>query len=155
MCLSSRSPITKRVAIPGLRAGNGSRRGGNKPGPARDYSLKYSRSPPKTTSSLRLALVAVERCDLTIDPIPVNLAGQLHQLVLQIDDLIEPGPKQITCCLRLFRSHRALRPMRRPNQTRLLKGIPKMKLQASGASARKACNLKSCPARRTDSHSMA
>jgi len=41
------------------------------------------------------ALVAVERCDLAVDPRPVDLVCELHQLVLQVDDLLEPGPEQI------------------------------------------------------------
>ena len=41
------------------------------------------------------ALVAVERRDLAVDPSPVELACELRQLVLHIDDLIEPGPEQI------------------------------------------------------------
>lgn len=44
---------------------------------------------------LRAALVAVQRCNLRIDPIPVDLAGELRQLVLHVDDLIEPGTNQI------------------------------------------------------------
>ncbi len=57
------------------------------------------------------SLVAIERRDLAIDPIPVNLGAELHQLMLQIDDLIEPGAKQIavTRHLRLLWSHRPLR----------------------------------------------
>jgi transposase-like protein len=35
-------------------------------------------------------LVAIERRDLTIDPLPVNFTGKLHQLVFEIDDLIKP-----------------------------------------------------------------
>ena len=41
------------------------------------------------------ALVAVERRDLAVDPVPVDLAGELHQLVLHVDDLVEPRPEQI------------------------------------------------------------
>jgi hypothetical protein len=41
------------------------------------------------------ALVAVERCDLAIDPGPVDRACELHQFVPHVDDLIEPGPEQI------------------------------------------------------------
>ena len=41
------------------------------------------------------ALLAVERRDLAVDPRPIKLAGKLHQLVLHIDDLVEPGPEQI------------------------------------------------------------
>jgi hypothetical protein len=43
----------------------------------------------------RPALVAVERCDLAVDPLPVDLACELHQLVLHIDDLLEPRSEQI------------------------------------------------------------
>lgn len=41
----------------------------------------------------RPAPVAVERCDLVIDPVPIDLAPELHQLVLHVDDLFEPGPE--------------------------------------------------------------
>ena len=41
------------------------------------------------------ALVAVERRNLAVDPCPVELACELHQLVLHVDDLLEPGPEQI------------------------------------------------------------
>jgi hypothetical protein len=34
--------------------------------------------------------LAIERRDLTIDPLPVNFSGKLHQLVFEIDDLIKP-----------------------------------------------------------------
>jgi hypothetical protein len=36
----------------------------------------------------RPALLAVERCNLLINPFPVDLAAKLRQLVLQVDDLI-------------------------------------------------------------------
>src|SRR5262245_66267104 len=70
MCLSSNSPITKRVSMPG-----------------RPLSL-YSGA---ISSSIR----------------PVDLAGKLHQLVPQIDDLVEPGPEQIalSCRRALLGSH--------------------------------------------------
>jgi hypothetical protein len=42
------------------------------------------------------ACVAIERRDLAIDPVTVDLATELHQLVLHVDDLLEPGAKQIT-----------------------------------------------------------
>jgi hypothetical protein len=56
-------------------------------------------------------LLAVERGDLVVDPGPVDLAGKLHQLVLHIDDLIEPGSEQIAflCGLALLRTHATLR----------------------------------------------
>src|ERR1035437_955441 len=41
------------------------------------------------------ALVAVERRDLAVNPRPVDIACELPQLVLHIDDLLERGPEQI------------------------------------------------------------
>ena len=57
------------------------------------------------------ALVAVERRDLAVDPVPIDLAGELHQLVLHVDDLVEPRPEQIVRSRRLvlLRPHRPLR----------------------------------------------
>jgi len=57
------------------------------------------------------AVPAVERRDLAVDPVPIELAGELNQLVLQIDDLVEPRPEQIvrTRRLVLLWPHRALR----------------------------------------------
>ena len=40
-------------------------------------------------------LLAVKRRDLAIEPVPVDALGKLHQLVLHVDDLIEPRPEQI------------------------------------------------------------
>ena len=55
------------------------------------------------------ALVAVERRDLTVDPVPVDLLGQLRQFVSEVDDLVEPRPEQIarSHCLVLLRPHRS------------------------------------------------
>src|SRR5215510_8846790 len=57
------------------------------------------------------AVVAVQRGDLVVDPGPVDLAGKLHQLVLHVEDLVEPGPEQITlsCRRALPGSHATLR----------------------------------------------
>ena len=44
----------------------------------------------------RPTLVAVERRNLAVDPHPIDLVCELHQLVLHVDDLLEPGPEQIT-----------------------------------------------------------
>jgi hypothetical protein len=41
------------------------------------------------------ALVAIERGDLVIDKVPVNLAGELRQFVLEVDDLVQPRSEQI------------------------------------------------------------
>src|SRR4051812_17791614 len=59
----------------------------------------------------RPAVLAVERRDLAVDPVPVDPAGKQSQLVLQIDDLVEPRPEQIvrTRRLVLLRPHRSLR----------------------------------------------
>jgi len=56
-------------------------------------------------------LVAVERRDLPIDPIPIDLASELRQLVLHVDDLVQPCAEQITRSRRLvlLRPHRPLR----------------------------------------------
>src|SRR6478672_7460457 len=56
----------------------------------------------------RPPVLAVERCDLAVDPIPIDLAGKQNQLVLQVDDLVQPGPEQIARSRRfgLLRSHR-------------------------------------------------
>src|SRR5271163_796617 len=59
----------------------------------------------------RPAVLAVERCDLAVDPVPIDLAGKQNQLVLQIDDLVQPRPEQIVRSRRLvfLRPHRRLR----------------------------------------------
>jgi hypothetical protein len=40
-------------------------------------------------------LLAVKRGDLAVDEVPVDLAGELRQFVLEVDDLVEPRPEQI------------------------------------------------------------
>ena len=40
-------------------------------------------------------LLAVERRDLAIEPVPVDVLGKLHQLVPHVDDLVEPRSEQI------------------------------------------------------------
>src|SRR5271168_3606426 len=59
----------------------------------------------------RPAVLAVERCDLAVDPVPIDLAGKQNQLVLQVDDLVQPRPEQIVRSRRLvlLRPHRSLR----------------------------------------------
>ena len=41
------------------------------------------------------ALVAVERGNLAVDKIPVDLLGQLRQFVLEVNDLVQPRSEQI------------------------------------------------------------
>jgi len=90
--------------------------------------LEQQQPDDETALDPRPALVAVERCDLAIDPVPVDLAAKLHQLVFQVDDLIQPGAKQIAflCRLRLLRSHRSP-PLQPRNHDRRFEGILKIK----------------------------
>src|SRR5262245_11000349 len=56
-------------------------------------------------------MLAVKRRDLIIDPGPIDLGRQAHQLMPGVDDLIEPGPEQIVPLRRLalLGSHANLR----------------------------------------------
>ena len=40
-------------------------------------------------------LLVIERGDLAIDPVPINLAGKLRQLMLEADDLAQSCSEQI------------------------------------------------------------
>src|SRR4029077_15466274 len=57
------------------------------------------------------AVLAGERRDLAVDPVPIDLAGKQNQLVLHVDDLVQPRPEQIVRSRRLvlLRPHRPLR----------------------------------------------
>src|SRR6185312_9191356 len=57
------------------------------------------------------AVLAVERRDLAVDPVPIDLAGKQNQLVLHVDDLVQTRPEQIVRSRRLvlLRPHRPLR----------------------------------------------
>lgn len=76
-----------------------------------DHVLEQRQADHEAALDAGSALVAVERRDLAVDPRPVDLAGEPHQLVLHVDDLVEPGPEQIAfpCRLVLLRPHRLLR----------------------------------------------
>ena len=41
----------------------------------------------------RPTVLAVKRCDLAVDPVPIDLAGKQNQLVLHVDDLVQPRPE--------------------------------------------------------------
>ena len=41
----------------------------------------------------RPALVGKAVCQFRVDPVPVDLVRQTHQLVLHVDDLVEPCPE--------------------------------------------------------------
>src|SRR3954471_6472280 len=82
----------------------------------------------------RPAVLAVERRDLAVDPVPIDLAGKQNQLVLQIDDLVQPRPEQIVRSRRLvlLRPHRSRRCT--TESWSAGKGNPKAKLQGLAAS---------------------
>src|SRR5579863_6950991 len=77
----------------------------------------------------RPAVLAVERGDLAVDPLPIDLASEQNQLVLHVDDLIQPRPEQIVRSSRLvlLRPHRPLRCT--TESWSAAKGNPKTKLQ--------------------------
>src|SRR3984885_15057285 len=99
----------------------------------------------------RPAVFAVERCDLAVDPVPIDLAGKQNQLVLHVDDLVQPRPEQIVRSRRLvlLRSHRPLRCT--TESWSAAKGNPKTKLQASKAPDLESLQSKTAFARKTES----
>src|ERR1700678_3746844 len=81
------------------------------------------------------AVLAVKRRDLAVDPVPIDLAGKQNQLVLQVNDLVQPRPKKIVRSRRLvlLRSHR---PVRCTTESWSAgKGNPQIKLQGLGVSS--------------------
>ena len=83
----------------------------------------------------RPAVLAVERRDLAVDPVPIDLAGEQNQLVLHVDDLVQPRPEQIVRSRRLvlLRPHRPLRCT--TESWSAAKGNPQTKLQGLGVSS--------------------
>src|SRR6202011_1257082 len=83
----------------------------------------------------RSAVLTVKRRDLAVDPVPIDLAGKQNQLVLQVDDLVQPRPEQIIRSRRLVlpRSHRPLRCTTESWSEG--KGNPQIKLQGLGVSS--------------------
>ena len=57
--------------------------------------LEQQQTDRKTGLNPRPPLLAVERRDLAIDPVPVDRPCELCQLVPEVDDLVEPRPEQI------------------------------------------------------------
>jgi hypothetical protein len=41
------------------------------------------------------AILAEERRDFAVDPVPIDPASELNQLVLHVDDLVQPRPEQV------------------------------------------------------------
>src|SRR5215471_8607494 len=73
--------------------------------------LEQKKPDHKPCRNSRPTTVAVQRCDLAVDEVPVDLARELSQLVPHVDDLIQLRAEQITrsCRLVLLRPHRSLR----------------------------------------------
>ncbi|BAR56071.1 hypothetical protein ACVIWV_008717 [Bradyrhizobium diazoefficiens] len=73
--------------------------------------LEQQQSDHEAGRDTRPAVVAVERRDLAVDPVPIDPAGEQNQLVSHVDDLVQPGPEQIVRACRpvLLWSHRSLR----------------------------------------------
>ena len=63
-------------------------------------------------SACRADPYTVERRDLAVEPIPIDPLGKLHQLMIQVDDLVDPRPEQIARARRntLLRPHRSPSP---------------------------------------------
>src|SRR4051812_1248884 len=103
----------------------------------------------------RPAVLAVERRDLVVDPVPVDLAGKQNQLVLQVDDLVQPCPEQIVRSRRLVHlwPHRPLRCT--TESWSAAKGNRKRNCKVRGSQAPNPCNLKCRRIRKTDSRSIA
>src|SRR3974390_2562287 len=80
------------------------------------------------------AVLAVKRRDLAVDPVPIDLVGKQNQLVLHVDDLVQPRPEQIVRSRRLvlLRPHRLLRCTTESRFT--AKGNPQTNLQGLEAS---------------------
>src|SRR5436853_6825571 len=73
--------------------------------------LEQKKPDHKPCRKSRPTIVAVQRCDLAVDKVPVDLTRELHQLVPHVDDLVQLRAEQITrsCRLVLLRPHRSLR----------------------------------------------
>src|ERR1700685_1992016 len=88
---------------------------------------------------------------LAVDPVPIDLAGKQNQLVLQVDDLVQPRPEQIVRSRRLvlLRPHRPLRCT--TESWFAAKGNSQTKLQASKAPNLESLQSKTAFARKTES----
>ena len=100
----------------------------------------------------RPALVAVERRELAVDPLPFDLARKQRQLVLHVDNLLEPRSEQIARSRRLMllRPHRSLRCNHRITPDDSRKSL-KRNCKLSGAQILKTCDLKTTGDSKSDS----
>src|SRR5215475_1939340 len=106
--------------------------------------LEQKKPDDKPCRNSRPTTVAVQRRNLTVDKVPVDLACELRQLVPHVDDLVQPRAEQITrsCRLVLLRPHRSLRC---DDRIMLLdsRESRKRNCKLPGPQTRKPCNLKS------------
>src|SRR6266516_343575 len=63
--------------------------------------LEQKKPDHKPCRNSRPTTVAVQRCDLAVDKVPVDLTRELHQLVPHVDDLVQLRAEQITRSCRL------------------------------------------------------
>src|SRR5262245_25654750 len=73
--------------------------------------LEQKKPDHKPCRNPRPTTVAVQRRDLAVDEVPIDLACELSQLVPHVDDPVQPRAEQITrsCRLVLLRPHRSFR----------------------------------------------
>jgi len=106
--------------------------------------LEQKKPDYKPCRNSRPTTVAVQRRNLTVDKVPIDLACELCQLVPHVDDPVQPGAEQITRSSRLvlLRPHCSLQ--RRDRITpRDSWESRKRNCKLSGAQTLKPCNLNS------------
>jgi hypothetical protein len=92
------------------------------------------------------ALVAVERGDLAVDKVPIDLAGELRRFVLEVDDLVQPrSNRSPDLVVSGFFGRIVL--LRGGNRImfRQKRGISKMKSQVSASEAHKTLQSQNRP----------
>src|SRR5262249_1288521 len=116
--------------------------------------LEQKKPDHKPCRNSRPTTVAVQRRDLAVDELPVDLACELHQLVPHVDDLVQPRAEQIARRLVLLRPHRSLRCR---DRITLLDSweFRKRDCKLAGPQTLKSCNLKSPKPPENDSRSVA
>src|SRR5262249_26880194 len=117
--------------------------------------LEQKKPDHKPCRNPRPATVAVQRRDLAVDEVPIDLACELSQLVPHVDDLVQPRAEQITrsCRLVLLPPHRTLRYGDR-NTLLDSRESRKRNCKLPGPQTRKPCNLKSTKPPKNDSRSV-
>src|SRR5256884_6620655 len=119
--------------------------------------LEQKKPDHKPCRNSRPTTVAVQRCDLAVDKVPVDLTRELHQLVPHVDDLVQLRAEQITRSCRLvpFRQHRSLRYGGALTQPLHSRDTRKRNCKLPAPQTLKPCNLKSPKPPESDSRSEA